>query len=351
MTPPLQPALRKYRPSDHDALVSLWSSCGLLRPWNDPRRDIERKLAHDPDGLLVLEADGCLAGSVMVGYDGHRGWVNYLAVDPAWQGRGLGRMLMDKAEERLLALGCPKVNLQIRTSNEHAVAFYRRLGYGTDDVVSMGKRLLADAAPGQQANSAGPRRAGPEAHRTPETGRFTSLAGIKRIPGESAGRTSPPPGHRFGVLTAESLELPHGPPGEMLSNSQILCISSGCSGLPGRLPGLVVVHDDVGVLGRAGRVEVELLGGYVAVTVASLDLGGGSERGLVSGPGAIQCLLERSGHEDAQVPPVNQFRAQEEHAVEEQHGVGGCRRDRLGQCRVGDFVVDRLLEPSVSARA
>ena len=63
MTPPLQPALRRYRPSDLDALVSLWSSCGLLRPWNDPRRDIERKLVHDPDGLLVLEADGCLATS------------------------------------------------------------------------------------------------------------------------------------------------------------------------------------------------------------------------------------------------------------------------------------------------
>ena len=192
MTQPLQPALRRCRPSDHDALVSLWSSCGLLRPWNDPRRDIERKLVHDPDGLLVLEADGCLAGSVMVGYDGHRGWVNYLAVDPAWQGRGLGRMLMDKAEQRLLALGCPKVNLQIRTSNEHAVAVYRHLGYGTDDVVSMGKRLLDDAAPGQPPNSAGPRRAGPETHRTPETGRFTSLTGIKRIPAQIGGSRSSP---------------------------------------------------------------------------------------------------------------------------------------------------------------
>jgi len=154
MTPPVQPALRRYRPSDHDAPVSLCFRCGLLRPWNDPRRDIERKLAHDPDGLLVLEADGCLAGSVMAGYDGHRGGVNYLAVDPAWQGRGLGRMLMDEAEQWLLARGCPKVNLQVRTSNEHVVAFYRHLGYGTDDVVSMGKRLLADAAPGQPPNPA-----------------------------------------------------------------------------------------------------------------------------------------------------------------------------------------------------
>jgi len=148
MTPPLQPAVRRYRQSDRDALVSLWSRCGLLRPWNDPRRDIERKLAHDPGGLLVLEAHDYLAGSVMAGYDGHRGWVNYLAVDPAWQGRGFGRLLMKEAEQRLLVLGCPKVNLQVRTSNEHVVAFYRHLGYGTDDVVSMGKRLLDDAAPG-----------------------------------------------------------------------------------------------------------------------------------------------------------------------------------------------------------
>jgi GNAT superfamily N-acetyltransferase len=206
MTPPLQPALRTYRPSDRDALMSLWSSCGLLRPSNDPRLDIERKLVHDPGGLLVLEADGCLAGSVMVGYDGHRGWVNYLAVNPAWQGRGLGRMLMDKAEQRLLALGCPKVNLQVRTSNEHAVAIYRHLGYGTDDVVSMGKRPLDDAAPGQPPNSARPRRADPEAHRTPETGRFTSLTGIKRIPAQIRRQCA----HRArqGLITQRDVDRP-----------------------------------------------------------------------------------------------------------------------------------------------
>jgi GNAT superfamily N-acetyltransferase len=166
MTLPVQPAVRRYRQSDRDGVVSLWSRCGLLRPWNDPRRDIERKLAHDRGGLLVLEADGCLAGSVMAGYDGHRGWVNYLAVDPAWQGLGFGRLLMEEAEQWLLALGCPKVNLQVRTSNEHVIAFYRHLGYGTDDVVSMGKRLLDDAAPGSRRTPYG--RADPKAHRTPE---------------------------------------------------------------------------------------------------------------------------------------------------------------------------------------
>ena len=96
------PVLRTYRPSDHDALLSLWSRCGLLRPWNDPTRDIQRKLAHDLDGFLVLEVGERLAGTVMAGYDGHRGWVNYLAVDPAYQGQGLGRLLMREAERRLL---------------------------------------------------------------------------------------------------------------------------------------------------------------------------------------------------------------------------------------------------------
>jgi ribosomal protein S18 acetylase RimI-like enzyme len=163
MTPARQPLVRTYRPSDHGALVSLWSRCGLLRPWNDPGRDIQRKLAHDPGGLLVVQADDRLVGAVMAGYDGHRGWVNYLAVDPAYQGQGLGRLLMEEAERRLLAAGCPKVNLQIRTSNERVVAFYRHLGYDIDDVVSMGKRLIDDSAPEQAPNSTLARRADPKA--------------------------------------------------------------------------------------------------------------------------------------------------------------------------------------------
>jgi len=179
MTPARQPFLRTYRPSDHDALVSLWSRCGLLRPWNNPSRDIQRKLVHDPGGLLVLEADDRLAGAVMAGYDGHRGWVNYLAVDPAYQGRGLGRLLMDEAERRLLAAGCPKVNLQVRTSNEHAVAFYRHLGYDIDDVVSMGRRLVDEATPEQLPNATPALRVGPKAHRTPGSRRPRSLPASK----------------------------------------------------------------------------------------------------------------------------------------------------------------------------
>ena len=127
--------------------MSLWSICGLTRPWNDPNRDIERKLARDAENLLVLEDDGQLIGSVMVGYEGHRGWINYLAVHPDRRRQGLGRLLMDEAERRLRALGCPKVNLQVRTSNEAAREFYRQIGYRLDEAVSFGKRLEHDAPP------------------------------------------------------------------------------------------------------------------------------------------------------------------------------------------------------------
>jgi ribosomal protein S18 acetylase RimI-like enzyme len=140
----MKPLVRSYRPEDREALVSLWSICELTRPWNNPDRDIDRKLARDGDNLLVLEEDGSLVGTVMVGYDGHRGWVNYLGVHPAHRRCGLGRLLMDEAEARLRALGCAKVNLQIRTSNTAASEFYRRIGYSLDEAVSMGKRLEKD---------------------------------------------------------------------------------------------------------------------------------------------------------------------------------------------------------------
>jgi len=140
----MQPLLRSYRPEDREALVSLWSICELTRPWNKPDRDIDRKLARDGGNLLVLGQDGLLIGSLMVAYEGHRGWVNYLAVHPAHRRRGLGRLLMEQAEARLRSLGCAKVNLQIRTSDTNASEFYRRIGYGADDVVSMGKRLESD---------------------------------------------------------------------------------------------------------------------------------------------------------------------------------------------------------------
>jgi ribosomal protein S18 acetylase RimI-like enzyme len=141
------PDLRSYQPGDRQALVSLWALCSLTRSWNNPLRDIDRKLAVDPDNLLLLEDGNRLIGSVMVGYEGHRGWVNYLAVHPDRQRRGLGRLLMSEAEKRLGLLGCPKVNLQVRASNQAAVDFYRRIGYTVDDVVSMSRRLEDDHPP------------------------------------------------------------------------------------------------------------------------------------------------------------------------------------------------------------
>lgn len=136
--------IRRYRSDDQEGVISLWEQCGLTRSWNDPRKDIARKLTVQPEMFLVGVLDGALVASIMAGYDGHRGWINYLAVSPACRGRGFGRALMDRAEELLLAMGCPKINLQVRASNAEVLAFYRAIGYAQDEVVSFGKRLIPD---------------------------------------------------------------------------------------------------------------------------------------------------------------------------------------------------------------
>ena len=136
--------IRTYRESDQDAVVALWHECGLVRPWNDPVKDIHRKLQVQRDLFLVGTLDGRLVATVMTGYEGHRGWINYLAVAAECRKQGFGRRLMDEAEARLRAVGCPKINLQIRSSNAEVVAFYRSLGFDVDDSLSMGKRLVDD---------------------------------------------------------------------------------------------------------------------------------------------------------------------------------------------------------------
>jgi ribosomal protein S18 acetylase RimI-like enzyme len=138
------PEIRPFRSSDAEAVVALWSDCGLLRPWNDPHRDIRRKQTVQPELFLVATIGSDLVGSVMAGYDGHRGWINYLAVAPGHRRHGLGRRLVRETEDRLHAIGCPKVNLQIRAGNATAVAFYEAIGYRVDDVVSLGRRLIED---------------------------------------------------------------------------------------------------------------------------------------------------------------------------------------------------------------
>jgi len=137
--------IRPFEHEDADAVVALWRECGLVRPWNDSRKDIQRKLTTQPELFLVLELDGRVVGTAMGGYDGHRGWVNYLAVAAELRSRGLGRRLMAKLEELLVARGCPKLNLQVRASNEAAIGFYSKLGYRQDDVVSLGRRLIEDS--------------------------------------------------------------------------------------------------------------------------------------------------------------------------------------------------------------
>jgi ribosomal protein S18 acetylase RimI-like enzyme len=139
--------IRPFRRADEAAVIALWAACDLLRPWNDPHRDIERKLTVQPELFLVATAGGDVVGSVMAGYDGHRGWVNYLAVAADHRRDGLGRRLMAAAETVLLTLGCPKLNIQVRAGNSAVVAFYEALGYAVDDVVSLGKRLIPDDQP------------------------------------------------------------------------------------------------------------------------------------------------------------------------------------------------------------
>ena len=129
---------------DEDAVIALWQECGLTRPHNDPRRDIRRKLLVQGELFLVGLRQGRLVASVMAGYDGHRGWLNYLAVHPSCRRQGLGRQLVEAAEARLRTLGCAKINLQVRDDNTQALDFYRRIGFLTDPVVCLGKRLVVD---------------------------------------------------------------------------------------------------------------------------------------------------------------------------------------------------------------
>jgi len=137
--------IRSYQTEDRDDVIRLWRECGLVVPPNDPAGDIARKLKVNPEWFLVGESEGRVIASCMAGYEGHRGWVNYLAVSPGHRRRGFGRHLMEEAKRLLRAAGCPKINLQIRSSNTDVIAFYKSIGFGVDDVVGMGKRLEIDA--------------------------------------------------------------------------------------------------------------------------------------------------------------------------------------------------------------
>ena len=136
--------IRKFVEADRKSVIGLWQACDLTRLWNDPNKDIDRKLNFQPELFFVGIEGGKLVASAMAGYDGHRGSVFYLAVHPESQGHGYGQALMSHIERVLISIGCPKLNIVVRSTNEKVLGFYSNLSYEHDSVVSLGKRLIED---------------------------------------------------------------------------------------------------------------------------------------------------------------------------------------------------------------
>ena len=136
--------IREFKIQDEEEVIALWTECKLVVPWNDPKKDIQRKLKVNPELFLVGTTEGRIVATIMGGYEGHRGWVNYLAVSPSHQRKGYGRKMMEYVEAILREKGCPKINLQVRETNSEVIAFYKSIGYAVDNVIGMGKRLESD---------------------------------------------------------------------------------------------------------------------------------------------------------------------------------------------------------------
>ena len=136
--------IRSYRREDERDVIDLWIKCNLVVSTNNPQKDIERKLRVNPELFLVGHINDTLVATCMAGYEGHRGWINYLAVAPEYRRQGFATLIMNAAEKFLISAGCPKINLQVRTSNTAVIQFYKSIGFSTDDVVSLGKRLAPD---------------------------------------------------------------------------------------------------------------------------------------------------------------------------------------------------------------
>ena len=137
-------AIRQFAPNDTNRVIFIWEQCDLVRKWNNPNFDIQRKLNFQKELFFVGLLNDEIIATAMFGYDGHRGWINYFAVLPNFQKRGYGKQLMTFGEMALIEKGCPKLNLQIRNDNTKAINFYQNVGYKEDAAVSFGKRLIED---------------------------------------------------------------------------------------------------------------------------------------------------------------------------------------------------------------
>ena len=137
-------AIDELKPDEIEAAVALWEACDLTRPWNDPRADIRRAFEGATSTILAHRQGGRLVATVMVGADGHRGWVYYLAVAPDARKRGLGQAMMRAAEAWVLARGMPKMQLMVRMENAAATGFYHAIGYETEERVLLARRLKDD---------------------------------------------------------------------------------------------------------------------------------------------------------------------------------------------------------------
>lgn len=137
-------AFREIEDRDEEAVAALWRACGLTRPWNDPYKDISFARKGNGSTILVAESGGAIVASVMVGHDGHRGMLYYVAVDPDHQGHGIGKAAVRAAEAWLEARGVWKVNLLVRSENDKVRGFYERLGYEVNPVFCMARRIIPD---------------------------------------------------------------------------------------------------------------------------------------------------------------------------------------------------------------
>jgi ribosomal protein S18 acetylase RimI-like enzyme len=137
--------IRIYSERDREQVLALWQECDLIHPKNDPQKDLDRKKGFGEELFLVIEEREKIIGTVMGGYDGHRGIINYLGVHPSFRRQGLGKMLLQAVEQKLKDLGCPQVNLLVWSNNSEVLKFYKKTQYSeANDIVLLRKRLISD---------------------------------------------------------------------------------------------------------------------------------------------------------------------------------------------------------------